>query len=127
MKRIKSEDGHIASELRQVRTLTKYGIVCMAILYGVHNVMVLLGIDHQLLHCAGAILALCVGWKLSRLFNLCATHRVCVIYMCATAALASHVEHAGYTRATDALQISLAMCGILLTIMLMIVCVDKKN
>lgn len=127
MKRIKSEDGHIAAELRQVRVLTKYGIVCMAILYGLHNVMVLMGIDHHLLHFVGAAMALSVGWKLSSIFGLCATHRICVLYMCVAEAVAVHVEHTGYTPFSDAMQVALVFCGVLLTIMLMIVCVDRRS
>ena len=127
MKRKKSEDRRSVSDLRKVRTLTKYGIVCMAILYGVHNVMVLLGIDHPIFHLAGIVFSCAIGWKLSTLFRLCATHRLCVLYACTSLAATEHICHNEATKLTEALQVTLVVCGIFLSLMLLTICVAKTN
>ena len=126
MKRKNGGDRRIVSELRLVRCLTKYGIVCMAALIGLHNVMVLMGTDNRFLHQMLTCFTLALVWKLSKLFRLCLQHRLCVIYVGATCATLTHVAQMGASQASHAIQLVLIVSGVLIPLT-SLVCEDKKN
>lgn len=93
MTKKKDEDKLILSSLHRLRSLTKYGIVCMAVFFGVHNALMLAGIDHYLLHLTGVIFLFGLGWQLSNLFRLCWLHKMCVMYICAIIAMLLHESY----------------------------------
>lgn len=93
MTKKKDEDKLILSSLHRLRSLTKYGIVCMAVFFGVHNALMLAGIDHYLLHLTGVIFLFGLGWQLSTLFRLCWLHKMCVMYICAIIAMLLHESY----------------------------------
>lgn len=93
MTKKKEEDRLILSSLHRVRSLTKYGIVCMAVYFGVHNALMLAGIDHFLLHMTGVLFLFAIGWQLSSLFRLCWLHKSCVMYICAIIAMLLHESY----------------------------------
>lgn len=105
------EDGHQVVELRMARLIVKYGIVCMAILGGLHNVINCIG--------EGLVLVLMVlvsglGVLLGRVFGFCLTYSLCLVYGVASVVLMELEVLLGIT--IDAMRYGLACSGILLII-----------
>lgn len=114
----KDEHRHILSKFRELRTLTKYGIVALAGYFTLHSALMMAGIDHFVLHLIGVAFMLVMGWKLSSLFELCFLHRMCIIYLTLTAALLLHDSYEGSGYIIQGLRHGLIACGANLMILL---------
>lgn len=114
MTKKKEEDRRILSHLHRMRVLTKYGIVCMAVFFGVHNALMLAGIDHFALHLTGVVFIFILGWQLSNLFRLCWLHKLCVMYMCAIIAVLLHESYMHCSACVTAIRYLLVSVGLFL-------------
>lgn len=131
MTKKKDEDKLILSSLHRLRSLTKYGIVCMAVFFGVHNALMLAGIDHYLLHLTGVIFLFGLGWQLSNLFRLCWLHKMCVLYICAIIAMLLHESYMRCSLLVEIFRYALVSIGLFLAGAILTIqcpaCRDAKN
>ena len=84
MKRTSSGEGAHVAELRTARVAVKYGIACMAMLGGLHNIT-----DNMQegMMVALTVMVAVLSAMLGRVFHLCLVHNLCLVYGVASVAL----------------------------------------